>query len=209
MPLAQPKDKIERRIGEKLFLKGERSFSPKSAVVRKPYPPGIHGKKMRRGRSDYSLTLREKQKVRRLYGIDDAVLRRYFGKARNNTSKSTVEMLAELLERRLDNTVYRLGFALSRSIARHLVSYGHILVNDRRVTSPAFQVRIGDNIALKESKSDSSLFQALDIRLKKYTPPEWLELQKNQRIGKVVRLPNLNDIYLQQNMALIVEYYSR
>lgn len=209
MPISQPKEKLERRIGEKLFLKGERSFSQKSAITRRPYPPGLHGKKKRRGRSEYGTQLREKQKVRYIYGIKDLLLKRYFEKAFANKNKPTADTLAELLERRLDNVVFRLGFAVSRSIARHLVSYGHILVNGKQVRQPSFNVKIGDSVALKESELASPLYQDLDIRLKKYNAPEWLELAEDKHEGKIVRLPNLGDIMTQQNMSLVVEYYSK
>src|SRR3989344_2607329 len=180
MPIARPKEKIERRIGEKLFLKGERSFSPKTAISRRPYPPGLHGKKRRRGRSEYGTQLREKQKVRYLYGINNGKLKRYFEEARANKNKPTVDTLAELLERRLDNTVFRLGFTVSRSIARHLVSYGHILVNGKCVRQPSLKIKIGDTISPKVSELSLTLYQDLNTRLKKYTPPEWLELAKNK-----------------------------
>ena len=209
MPLAQPKEKLERRIGEKLFLKGERSFSQKTAVSRRPYPPGLHGKKRRRGRSEYGTQLREKQKVRYLYGLGDGELKRYFEEALADKNKPTADMLAELLERRLDNAVFRLGFAVSRSIARHLVSYGHILVNGRCVRQPSLRVKIGDIISPKVNELSSTLWRDLEIRLKKYTPPEWLDLAKDKHEGKAVRLPNMGDVMTQQNMSLVVEYYSR
>ena len=209
MPLARPKEKIERRIGEKLFLKGERSFSQKTAVSRRPYPPGLHGKKRRRGRSEYGTQLREKQKVRYLYGINDGKLKNYFKKAFANKKKPTADTLAELLERRLDNAVFSLGFAVSRSIARHLVSYGHILVNGKCVRRPSFGVKVGDIISPKVSELSSTLYQELEIRLKKYNPPEWLELAKDKHEGKIVRLPNMGDVMTQQNMPLVVEYYSK
>ena len=209
MPIARPKEKLERRIGEKLFLKGERSFSQKTAVSRRPYPPGLHGKKRRRGRSEYGTELREKQKVRYLYGIDDGKLKRYFEEARATKNKPTADTLAELLERRLDNVVFRLGFAISRSIARHLASYGHILVNGKSVRQPSLRVKIGDIISPKADELPTALYQDLDLRLKKYTPPEWLELAKDKHEGKVLRLPNMGDVMTQQNMSLVVEYYSK
>ncbi len=211
MPLARPKEKIERRIGEKLFLKGERSFSPKSAVHRKPYPPGQHGRKfMRRGgRSEYGVLLREKQKVRYLYGLSDRMLKKYFTASRENRKSPTAENLAELLERRLDNVVFRLGLAVSRSVGRHLVSYGHIQVNGKRVRQPSFSVRIGDVISVRASSTGKEFFQNLGQRLQKHIPQEWLEVDKEKYLGKVLRLPSLGDIMIQQNMSLVVEYYSK
>ncbi|MDO8560692.1 MAG: 30S ribosomal protein S4 [bacterium] len=209
MPISRPKEKLERRIGEKLFLKGERSFSQKSAIVKRPYPPGVHGKKKRRGRSEYGVQLKEKQKVRYIYGINNGKLKKYYTEALANKGKSTADTIAELLERRLDNVVFRFGFTISRSVARHLVSHGHILVNGKRVRQPSLRVRIGDAIALKESELSSPLYQDLNARLKKYIPPEWLELADNKHEGRVVRLPNIGDTMTQQNMPLVVEYYSK
>lgn len=211
MPLAQPKEKIERRIGERLFLKGERSFSAKAAIQRRPYPPGMHGKRKtrHRGQSEYAKQLREKQKVRRIYGLSDTALKKYFLRSLQNRTKPTDQNLGELLERRLDNTVFRLGFAFSRSIGRHMVSYGHILVNGKRVRQPSFQVKIGDTISIREASQKLELFRNTEDGLKKAAPPDWLEIRREAKEGKVVRLPNLQDIAGQQNMALVVEYYSK
>jgi len=211
MPLAQPKEKIERRLGERLFLKGERSFSPKAGVARRPYPPGQHGKRKtgRGGFSEYGQQLKEKQKVRRIYGIGDGVLKKYFRLARIDGTKPTGEILAGFLERRLDNVVFRLGFAISRSIARHMVSYGHITVNGKRVRQPSFIVKNSDIISIAERSRGKSLFNELNERLKKYTPPEWLEVEREKTEGKIVRMPTLEDIASQQNISLVVEYYSR
>lgn len=209
MPLAEPKEKKERRIGEKLFLKGTRSFSSKSAIARRPFPPGMHGKKFRRNKSEFGIQLKEKKKVQYLYNISDSALRAYFNAARADIKKPTAEGLAELLESRLDNVVFRSGLALSRSIARHLVSYGHIAVNDMRTRQPGFHVRPGHRIHVMESSKESPLFLGLDERWEKYTAPEWLTVDRKAKTATVSRMPHLGDIMTQQNMPLIVEYYSK
>lgn len=211
MPLAQPKEKFERRIGERLFLKGERSFSQKAAIARRPYPPGQLGKKKTRkgGQSEYGRQLREKQKVCRIYGIKDGILKKYFIFALKDRMKPTDVTLGDMLERRLDNVVFRLGFALSRSIARHMVSYGHIAINGKRVKQPSYRVKIGDAVSILETSRKSGIFNDLTDRLQKHTPQEWLELNRDRFEGKIVGLPRLEDIAGQQNMTLVVEYYSK
>lgn len=206
--LAKPKEKIERRIGERLFLKGERGTSPKSAMNRRPYPPGMHGKRTRRSRSEFGLQLREKQKVRHTYGLDDKDLKRYFIAASRNRSKPTDQAISEFLESRLDNAVYRLGFAVSRGAARHLVSYGHIGVNNRKVKQSSYCIRAGDRISFIRPQ-ESAETEILKKRLEKHAPPEWLDLDAKKGIGTVRRMPQANDLAEQQNMSLVIEYYSR
>lgn len=211
MPLAQPKEKIERRLGERLFLKGERSFSPKAGVARRPYPPGQHGKRKtgRGGFSEFGQQLKEKQKVRRIYGLSDRMLKKYFVLSRKSRAKPTDENLAEFLERRLDNVVFRLGLALSRSIGRHMVSYGHITVNGKRVKQPSFTVKPGDIVSITGTSGNPGIFQDLEERMKKYSLPAWLEMDPEKHAGKIKYVPTLQDISNQQNMSLVVEYYSR
>lgn len=211
MPLAKPKEKIERRLGERLFLKGERSFSPKAGVARRPYPPGQHGKRKtgRGGFSEFGQQLKEKQKVRRIYGLSDRMLKKYFVLSRKSRAKPTDENLAELLERRLDNVVFRLGLALSRSIGRHMVSYGHITVNGKRVKQPSFTVKPGDIVSITGTSGSPGIFQDLEERMKKYSLPAWLEMDPEKHAGKIKYVPTLQDISNQQNMSLVVEYYSR
>lgn len=209
MPIAEPKEKKERRIGEKLFLKGTRSFSAKSAMARRPFPPGMHGKKFRRNKSEFGIQLKEKKKVQYLYGISDSILRGYFRKARINTKKPTVEGLAELLESRLDNVVFRSGLALSRSIARHLVSYGHVTVNETRMRQAGYHVRPGNTVGISAPSKESAIFAGLGERWEKYTAPDWLTVDRKEKIVAVNRMPHLGDIMTQQNMALVIEYYSK
>lgn len=211
MPLAQPKEKIERRLGERLFLKGERSFSQKSATQRRPYPPGMHGKKRtRRGaQSEYSKQLREKQKIRRAYGLTDRMLKQYFNRALRVSGKPTDRVLGELLERRIDNVVFRLGFAISRSIARHMVSYGHIVINGKRIRQPSILTKIGDIVSISKSSLNSGIFRGLDERMKKIAPPPWLELDRENIEGKILGFPEMEDTAGKQQLTLVVEYYSK
>ena len=151
-------EKVERRLGEKLFLKGERCLGPKCAHIRRPYPPGVHGKGSRASNSEFGIQLREKQKVKFLYGLRERMLARYFGKALRDKKHPTGDALVNTLEKRFDNVIFRAGFVVSRSIARHLVSYGHVLVNKRTVTKPSYSVRIGDIIELSPKVFNNHVF---------------------------------------------------
>jgi len=191
----------------KLFLKGERCFKEKCAVERRTYPPGQHGKR-RNKMQPYGLQLREKQKVRRVYGVLEAQFRRYFAEA-SRQKGVTGENLLRLLEQRLDNVVYSLGFASSRSQARQLVRHGHVVVNGRRVDIPAFEVAPGMTVALKEGMRANTLVnEALETAQGRGVPP-WLELDAATYSGKVLSLPSREDIRLPIQEQLIVELYSR
>jgi small subunit ribosomal protein S4 len=203
-----PRCRLCRREGEKLFLKGERCFTDKCAFERRKYPPGFHGPTAKRKLSIYGLQLREKQKAKRIYGISEGQFRRYFEIARKMPG-NTGENLLSLLERRLDNVVYHLGFAISRPAARQLVTHGHILVNGKKVNIPSYLVCEGDVITLKE-KMRNNLFvrQSYD---KKDPPrvPKWLSLNKENFEGKVLRLPKKEDVSHPIKESLIVEFYSK
>jgi small subunit ribosomal protein S4 len=198
-----------RREGVRLYLKGERCFSGKCAIEKRPYPPGEHGQKRTRRRvSDYGIQLREKQKLRRIYGILERQFRRYFAQA-TRRSGVTGEALLQFLERRLDNVVWRLGFANSRALARQLVNHGHFTVNDRPVNIPSYQVRQGDTVAVTGSSRSlppiiSSVATAGGRRL-----PPWLEIEGDAMRGKVLSLPARDDIDTQIQEELVVEFYSR
>lgn len=186
----------------------------KCAFKRKPYPPGEHGRKrVRRGRlsvSDYGAQLREKQKLKFLYGLREAQFKNYVQEA-SKSALATTQKLLELLEARLDNVVYRLGFAQTRSLARQLVSHGHITVNGRKVTIPSFLVKLGDKVEIKAQSLSSGVFLDLDLYLKKYSPPSWFSLDKEKKEGEIVSAPDAADPALAQNINVnaIVEFYSR
>lgn len=206
-------EKTERRLGEKLMLKGERCVGPKCAMVRRAYPPGVHGKKSKGGRrrgalSEYGTLFREKQKIRFLYGLDDKKVEGYSKKAADKSGLFSSNFL-QLLESRLDNAIFRLGFAGSRRIAKQLVSHGHVTVNGKTVTISSYAVRKGEVIALKEKILSSPLFTELETRLKKYEPPKWLELDRQKKAGTVKSMPEAEDAGMTFDVTKIKEFYSR
>ncbi len=202
------KCRLCRREGRKLFLKGSRCFSAKCPIERKgAIPPGQHGfKSMRRKVSVFGQQLREKQKVKRIYGIREAQFRKIFNLAARDPSATGAKLL-QLLETRLDNVVYRLGFAASRSAARQLVRHGHILVNGKKVSIPSFQVKVKDKISLSPAGAKIKDVEANLAESQKRDLPTWLKRQKTK--GQVVRLPQRQELDSDINEQLIVEFYSR
>jgi len=196
-----------RREGLKLYLKGDRCYTPKCAVERRAYAPGQHGQG-RKKVSEYGLQLREKQKARRMYGILEGQFRRYFEKAERQKG-ITGENLLRLLERRLDNVIYRLGFGASRNESRQLVRHGHFTVNGRKVNIPSYVIRVGDVIAVREKSKESPRVKELLERAGDRTPPAWLELEADQARARVVDLPTRDQIDAPVKEHLIVELYSR
>ena len=197
-----------RREGIKLFLKGDRCYTEKCAVERRPdQTPGEHG--LRRPKfSEFGIRLREKQKVRRIYGLTEKQFRRYFERA-SRVKGITGELLISLLERRLDNVIYRLGFAGSRKEARELVRYGHILINGRKLDIPSYQTKLGDVVEVKHgSQKLDRINKSLEI-LARRGLPDWLELEKENYKGVVKRLPQRIDVTFPIEEQLIVEFYSR
>jgi small subunit ribosomal protein S4 len=194
-----------RREGTKLFLKGERCYTGKCAVDRRGYPPGQHGQGRKRV-SEYALHLREKQKARRTYGVLERQFRRYYDLAARRRG-ITGENLLQLLETRLDNVVYRLGFASSRPEARQLVLHGHFSVNGRKVTVPSYQVRPGDVVAIREGSRNLDKFKA-NLEVGRTTPP-WMTLDLEKMEGEILSLPTRDQIDVPVQEHLIVEYYSR
>jgi len=200
------KCRLCRREGTKLFLKGERCFSPKCPLEKKgAVAPGQHGLKMRRRLSEYGVQLREKQKAKRTYGVLERQFRRYFKKAFKKRGV-TGEALLQLLESRLDNVVYRLGFVPSRSVARQLVRHGHILVDGKKVDIPSYQVKPGQVINLNPKAMKMEVVKK-SLAEKKKEIPSWL--QKRAAVGKIIRLPTREEIGADIAEQLIVEYYSR
>ncbi|MBI5232314.1 MAG: 30S ribosomal protein S4 [Coriobacteriales bacterium] len=196
-----------RREGIKLFLKGDRCYSDKCAVERRPYPPGMAGKKRPRD-SEYRVQLREKQKTKRIYGLLEKQFRSYYELA-NRQQGITGENLLRLLETRLDNVVYRLGFAKSRDEARQVVRHGHITVNDRRVNIPSFRVRPGDVIAIGAKSKDLLVVKTALIASEKTEVPGWLEVDIEKLSGKVLSVPSREQIDAPVREQLIVELYSK
>ena len=197
-----------RREGTKLFLKGSRCFTDKCAFERRGYAPGEHGKSRRVKETNYGQQLREKQKARRIYGLLERQFRHTFAKA-NEAKGVTGEVLLQMLERRLDNVVFRLGLAASRSAARQLVRHGHCAVNGRNVDIPSFQVRAGDEIQVREkSRELTSIKQSLESR-KGQGVPDWLELRADRLSGRVLHIPTRASIGVPINEQLIVELYSK
>jgi small subunit ribosomal protein S4 len=192
----------------KLFLKGDRCFKEKCAIERRGYPPGQHGGRRARRVLGYGLQLREKQKVKRTYGVLETQFRNYFKEA-DRQRGITGENLLVMLERRLDNVVYSLGFASSRSQARQLVRHGHVQLDGRKATIPSLQVREGQTIAVKEASRKNDQIRASVETARGRGVPEWLELDAEAFTGKVTRLPIREDIKLPIQEQLIVELYSR
>ena len=196
-----------RREGLKLFLKGERCYTDKCAIERRNYPPGEHGQ-ARPKFSEYSVQLREKQKLRRMYGVLEGQFRRYFQMA-DRAKGVTGEILLQLLERRLDNIVYRIGFATSRSEARQLVRHGHFQVNGRKVNVPSFLVRAGDTVGVRErSQKVTRIQEALELAQRRGVP-DWLEVAPETFSGRVKSLPVRSDLTMPINEKLVVELYSK
>ncbi|MGD8814473.1 MAG: 30S ribosomal protein S4 [Anaerolineales bacterium] len=206
-----PVCKLCRREGEKLFLKGQRCFSAKCAFEKRSYPPGEHGRmaQFRRRRvSDYQRQLRGKQKVRRVYGVAERQFRRYYRMAVKQRGK-TGENLLQMLETRLDNVVYRMGFSESRAHARTLVVHGHFNVNGRRTNIPSMLIRPGDEIIVREGSRKRTYFKSLGELVEARSVPRWLERDAKKLSGKVLQMPERQDIDASLNEQLIIEYYSR
>lgn len=197
-----------RREGSKLFLKGDRCFSDKCAVERRAYPPGQHGQGRRPKVSDYGVRLREKQRVRRIYGLQEAQFRKYFEMA-DRQRGVTGENLLALLERRLDNVVFRIGFAESRSQARQLVLHGHFLVNGRRADVPSFLVKKGDVITLSRREEIMPCIKNSMEAIARRGVPDWLALDAEGLKGNVLSNPERRHITIPIQEQLIVEFYSK
>jgi small subunit ribosomal protein S4 len=199
-----------RREGVKLFLKGEKCESGKCTLIKRNYIPGQHGLSRRRGKpSDYLIQLREKQKVKRTYGVLETQFRNYFEKA-DRKKGVTGEILLQLLETRLDNVVYRLGLAPSRTMARQLVSHDHFTVNGKKVNIPSFHVRVGDKIeVIKESIDNKYFKEILPNTIGKASAQSWLKLDQKKLSGEILSVPTREELDPEINEQLIVELYSK
>jgi small subunit ribosomal protein S4 len=203
-----PSCRLCRRERQKLFLKGTKCFTEKCPVERRGFPPGQHGQSRRQKISEYGVQLREKQKVRRTYGLLETQFRNTFARALKTTGR-TGETLVKLLERRLDNVVYRLGFAPSRKAARQLVTHGHFMVNNMPVDVPSYLVRPGDTIQVREKSKKMEVLHASVKRVKDTAMLPWLTLDKGTMTGTFLHVPERADIPLNADEQLIVELYSK
>jgi len=209
-----PVCKLCRREGEKLYLKGERCFTPKCGIERRNFAPGQHGRTGSRGgnrsgrESDYLRQLRAKQRARRVYGVLERQFHRYYEVARGRHGLTGLNLL-QILESRLDNVVYRLGFAVSRRQARQLVRHGHVAVDGRKVNIPSYQVSQGEEITIRENSKKVPILEIAKEFASHQPLPNWLEIDRDNYKGKVLALPKREDINLPVNEQLIVELYSK
>ncbi len=202
-----PVEKIERRLGVSLGLKGERRLAGKSAIDKRPYAPGQHGQR-RSKISQYGLQLREKQKAKYMYGVAEKQFRRLFKDA-NRMEGNTGENLIALLERRLDNVVYRMGFATTRAFARQLVTHGHILVDGKRVNIPSYRVKPGQKIEVREkSKNNPQILRAMELTRQTGMAP-WVDVDEAKLFGIFTRVPEREEVVIPVEERLIVELYSK
>jgi small subunit ribosomal protein S4 len=204
-----PKCKLCRREGLKLFLKGEKCFSPKCPMVKRNYPPGVHGPTSNNKRtSTYGKQLREKQKAKRLYHLMENQFRNYYTKAINSTG-NTSENLLRLLETRLDNIIYRLGFVPAREIARQMITHGHFNINGKRVSIPSYQPKVGDLITLNEKAKDKTYWKNRMAQTNNAEVTGWLSFNPSTFTGQIVALPKKDDLPVPFDPTLIIEFYSR
>ena len=202
-----PVEKLERRLGVDLGLKGERRLAGKSALEKRPYPPGQHGQR-RTKISEYGLQLQEKQKAKFMYGVSEKQFRTLFKEA-NRREGNTGAILIQLLEQRLDNVVYRMGFATTRRFARQLVNHGHILVDGKRVDIPSFRVKAGQKIEIREkSKTNAQIVRAIELT-NQTGMVEWVDVEKDKLFGIFSRVPAREEISIPVEERLIVELYSK
>jgi small subunit ribosomal protein S4 len=200
--------RICRRENVKLFLKGDRCYSDKCAFDRRSYPPGEHGERRGRKTSDYGIQLREKQKIKRIYGLSEKQFHLFFERADRQKGITGTNLLVSL-ERRLDNVVYRLGFANSRAQARQLVQHSHFLVNGKKVNIPSYEVKVGDSVAVRERSRSMQLIQDSMDAVVRRGLPQWLDLEKENLKGMVKNLPVREDLTMPMQEQLVVELYSK
>lgn len=202
------KCKLCRRAGEKLFLRGDRCYGPKCAIVKRNYPPGAHGPKGSQRMTSFGLQLKEKQKAKRTYGLREAQLKNFYLKAKK-IKGNTAEVFLKFLELRLDNVVYRLGLAKSRNQARQIVSHRHITINGKINNRPSAQVKSGAIIGLRPASANKAIFKNLAEGLQKYETPNWLKLDAKNFSGEVITSPTAEDVKPNFDVRAIIEFYSR
>jgi small subunit ribosomal protein S4 len=197
-----------RREGTKLFIKGDKCYSAKCPIVRRNYPPGAHGAKGKGRLTEYGTQLREKQKAKRIYGVFERQFRNYYEKAVNQKGDSQ-ENLRRLLEMRLDNVIYRIGFAKSRTQARQLVSHGMFMVNNKRVNIASYQTRVKDEISINEHKIKAKIFTDLEKQLEKRNTISWIHVDPKNLSAKILNTPKGDELEQTFNPRLIIEFYSK
>jgi len=198
-----------RRAGEKLFLKGDRCDSPKCAMIKKAYPPGMHGKNFGRGLSEYGKQLAMKQKIKRVYGVMEKQFKKHFDEIKNKEGV-TGDLLMERLEMRMDNVIYRMSFASSRALARQLVGHGAFEVNGKKVNIPSCKIKAGDSISIRDNKKNKNYFKNITQVLEnKKDFPAWISFDAKKLEGKVLSNPSGEKTEVGVNPQLVVEYYSR
>ncbi len=196
------KEKKERSLGTRLFIKAERCSSPKCVMIRRPYRPGVHGQaRRRRSISEFGKQLQEKQKIQITYGLS--------GKQMRNLFKGPLEKALVVLEKRLDRVLFLLGLASSMRVARQTISHGHIVVNGRKVTIPSYSVKIGDVISIRPESRPGKMFEELGMKLKQYEPPSWLKLDKENLKGECIKHPKPEDINVSFDINLVGQFYAR
>ncbi|NCP17116.1 30S ribosomal protein S4 [Candidatus Kuenenbacteria bacterium CG_4_9_14_3_um_filter_39_14] len=204
-----PKDKQSRRIGEKLFLKGARDLSAKSAIVKRAYPPGIHGpKSIGRKLTEYGRQLMAKQKIKKMYRLRERQFSNYY-QAATKIKGDVSSNLLKLLENRFDNTVYRLGFADSRDQARQLVGHAHFMINGKKVKTPSYQMKLQDKITIRQKSQNNGYFKEVLKQVSGKDVPSWLEFDPQSRIALVVDSPAVKDLNLGADITMTIEFYSR
>lgn len=209
--MKQSKCKICRRSGEKLFLKGEKCLSAKCAMIKRPYPPGQKAKKRRSSMTEYGYEIKEKQKLKKWYNLSEAQFKKYVYEVMEDKS-SEVDVASQLiakLESRLDNIVFRLGWAKSRAQSRLLVTHGHFLVNGRKVDIPSYRISVGDVISIREGSKETEALKVIPETMKKYQVPQWLTYDSLKIEGKLSRVPTPEDVQLPSEVSIIFEHYSR
>ena len=209
--MKQAKCKICRRLGDKLFLKGEKCTSAKCAMVKRPFAPGQKAKKRRAALTEFGREMREKQKVKKWYNVSESQFKAYVYEVMEHRSSEmdVASQLISKLESRLDNIVFRLGWAKSRGQARLLVTHGHFLVNGRKVDIPSYRIKVGDMITVREGSKGKEALKNLPETMKKYSLPKWLSFDGAKIEGKVMRLPSPEDVQLPSEISTIFEHYSR
>jgi len=202
--------KICRARGQKLFLKGEKCYSAKCSFIKKPYPPGLRRKKTGKALSEYARQLREKQKLKALYGLRENQFRNYVkGTLKRRSSSDASLELVRKLEKRFDNVIFRLGFARSRKQARQLVVHSQFLINSKPVNIPSYQLKKGEKISVKPNKKTKPFFKGISVVLKQFQPPSWLKLDKENLEAEVIGEPSFEDAGVPVEIASVFEFYSR